>query len=64
MRGSAAAAQPVGVFTMMFAEALMRFLNVPAALMWHELCGSDTARQVVVQAQPGERLQLVVEVQG
>jgi transcriptional regulator with XRE-family HTH domain len=43
-------------------EALMRFLNVPASQMWRELCSSNVGQHVVVQAQPGERVQLVVEV--
>jgi transcriptional regulator with XRE-family HTH domain len=44
-------------------EALMRFLQVPANLIWAEFVPPTQPRQVVVQAQPGERIQLVVEVQ-
>lgn len=45
-------------------EVLMRYLNVPASVMWKELHAASEAKQVVVRALPGERVQLVVEVQG
>jgi predicted transcriptional regulator len=45
-------------------EVLMRYLHVPAQAVWRDLSASVPARHVVVQAQPGETVQLVVEVQG
>lgn len=45
-------------------EALMRFLSVPAHLIWREFVPITQPRQVVVQAQPGELVQFVVQVQG
>ncbi len=45
-------------------EALIRFLKVPAHLVWGDLVPTNLPRQVVVQAQPGELVQLVVQVQG
>lgn len=45
-------------------EALMRYLNVPAHIIWGDLVPTTPPRQVVVQAQPGELVQLVVQVQG
>lgn len=45
-------------------EALMRFLNVPAHDIWPDLAPSTAPRQVAVQAQPGEWVQFVVQVQG
>ncbi|GAB4192791.1 MAG: hypothetical protein OHK0022_07160 [Roseiflexaceae bacterium] len=43
-------------------EAVMRFLQVSAGEMWSDLARESQARQVVIRALPGERLQLVVEV--
>ncbi len=45
-------------------EALMRFLNVSAHDIWPDLAPSSATRQVVVQAQPGESVQFVVQAQG
>lgn len=45
-------------------EALMRFLNVSAHDLWPDLAPATAPRQVVVQAQPGEWVQFVVQVQG
>ncbi|WP_161569236.1 helix-turn-helix domain-containing protein [Candidatus Oscillochloris fontis] len=45
-------------------EALMRFLNVPAHHIWPDLALPTAPRQVIVQAQPGECVQFVVQVQG
>ena len=43
-------------------EAVMRFLQVPATEMWVGLAWESQARQVVIQAKPGEQVQLVVEI--
>jgi transcriptional regulator with XRE-family HTH domain len=43
-------------------EALMRFLNVPAQMIWGDLVSTGQPRQYVVHAQPGESVQLVVQV--
>lgn len=44
-------------------EVLMRVLNIPAQMIWGELIPINVSRQVIVYAQPGESLQLVVQVQ-
>lgn len=43
-------------------EAVMRFLGVSAAEMWAELARDTLTRKVVIQAKPGEQVQLVVEI--
>jgi transcriptional regulator with XRE-family HTH domain len=44
-------------------EAIMRFLNVPAVVMWHELEKNTLLPPVVVKVPPGSVVQFVVEVQ-
>jgi transcriptional regulator with XRE-family HTH domain len=45
-------------------EALMRFLEIPPSQVWGHILPMESQNAVRVQARPGERVQLVVEVQG
>lgn len=44
-------------------ELLLPFLGVPLEFIWRVESEGEHLRQVVVQARPGERVELVVEVQ-
>lgn len=44
-------------------EKLMDYLHVPAQTIWRAVQPGRETRQVVVQAHPGETVQVVVEVQ-
>ncbi len=43
-------------------EVLMAFLQVPVQKIWHDRDTLIVPRQVVVEALPGERLQIVVDI--
>jgi transcriptional regulator with XRE-family HTH domain len=43
-------------------EILAEYLHIDPGLLWHNLGSSEQARKVVVQASPGEDLQIVIRV--
>jgi transcriptional regulator with XRE-family HTH domain len=44
-------------------DALIRFLGLPISAFWQDSDLSESPRYVVIQADPGEKVHLIVEVQ-
>jgi transcriptional regulator with XRE-family HTH domain len=42
-------------------EFLMHYLDIPATRIWHDVLPRTEVHQVVIQARPGERIQVTVD---